>query len=314
MVGKKNKKSVNGKIHYGNKTYRVLNAPLEKKIVKKLENYKGEKKWHNALSPWKTMQLSWKIEENKLYLEKLYTNGLLEELTGSNKIFASWINELQLLVDDKTICKTYEQKNSFLKEQTILYLYFDNGVLIKEEKEEELYTEIDINDELDRYPTYATFCMDSNDLLIYLEDDAMQDSEDQLLPLFSTFIDRMLDENYDGITLDKSDLKEVLLRGDVVYFSFVHGKKEHMENIIASLISSVTNENILNPKGCLLSLTVNQKYPRKSIISMIEEIDVGLKFDYEPLEPDLKEPFYVGTRYMNGMKEDEISIMILVSI
>jgi hypothetical protein len=316
-MSKMHKNTVYGKLDYRHKIYGVLNAPLSDEIVEKLENlekYHCEKKWVDSAAPWKTTQLVWVMEGEKLYLEKLYTDGLLEELTGSKRVLATWVSELKLLVDEKTICKTYEQKNSYLKEQITLYLHFDKGVLLTEERQETLYTDIGINDEIVRSPSYTTFSISSNDLLIYLEDEGMQPGEDQLLPIFSTFIDQMLEKDDAGISLDISNLKEVLKQGDVALFAFANGKEKNIEKIVSSLISSVTNENILNVKGCLLYLMVNKRYPRKSILNVIEDIDVALKFNYEPLEADKNEPFYVGTRFANGMDEDEISIMILVSI
>jgi hypothetical protein len=59
---------------------------------------------------------------------------------------------------------------------------------------------------------------------------------------------------------------------------------------------------------------INEKYPRKSVIKIIETIDEGFNFNFEPLTPELKEPFYTGTRFNNDMDDDEVSIMILVTI
>jgi hypothetical protein len=305
------KNIVNGKLQYKSQNYKVLNTLLSDEIVKKLEEYHGEKKWVDPTAPWKTMPLLLVLEGDKLYLTKLYVDGLLEELMGSDKIFASWIDKLELLLEDKTICKTYEQKDSYLNEQTRLYLSFDKGVFLTEKKQTELYRDIEPKNNIDQYLAYTTFRINSNDLLIYLEDD-MQVEEDQLLPIFSIFINEMLEENDDGISLDMSDLKEVLQKGDVALFSSAKGRD--IEKIVNSLISSVTNEYLLNPKGCLMNLMVNRKYPRKSILTIIKDIDVGLKFNFEPLEPNMKVPFYVGTRYIDKMDEDEVLIMILVSI
>jgi len=305
------KNTVMGKLQYKNQGYSVLNAPLSDEIVKKLETYHGETKWVNSAAPWKPMQLLWVLEEDKLYLTKLYVDGLLEELMGSNKIFASWVDELKLLVEDRTICKTYEQKDSYLKEEIRLHLNFNKGIFLTEEKQTELYINIETKNNIDRYSAYSTFRIDSNNLLIYLEDN-MQSGEDELLFIFSDFINEMLKENDDGISLDMVDLKEVLKKGDIALFASVKGK--NIDKIVGSLVNSVTDENLLNPNGCLLQLMVNRKYPRKSIIKIIEDVDVGLKFNFEPLEADMNIPFYVGTRYIDEMDEDEVSIMILVSI
>ncbi len=301
---------IHGKLQYKNRKYGVLNASLSDEIAKKVEEYDGDKKWIDPSSPWRAPQLLWVLEENKLYLEKLYVDGLLEELMGSNKIFASWIDELQLLIEDKTICKTYEKKDSYLKEKITLHLDFDKGVFLREEKQAKLYTNIETKNNIDRYTAYTTFRMDSNDLRIYLEDE-MQAGEDQLLPIFSDFITNMLSED-DDISLDMDDLKEVLSRGDEAIFAYITGKD--IDKLIRSLISSITNENLLNPKGCLLHLMINKKYPRKSIIKIIEEINEGFNFDFEPLEGDIKAPYYAGTRFVNALDEDEVSVMILVSI
>lgn len=290
--------------------YGVLNASLSDQIVKKLESYNGDKQWTDPSAPWQTPEFLWTLEEGKLYLSELYVEGLLEELMGKKRILASWIKKLELLVEDRTVCKTYEQKDSYLKEYIILRLKFSVGVFRNEEKEKILYTTIEPKSNIERYSAYTTLRMDSNDLMIYLEDN-MQLEQDQLLQLYSVFIDEMLDE-YDEISLDMHDLKDVLSRGDDALFLSVKGKD--IDSMINSLVSSVTNENILNPKSCLLHLTVNQKYPRKSIIKIIETIDEGFNFNYEPLKPELKEPFYTGTRFDNNLDDDEVSIMILATV
>jgi len=304
------KYNIQGEIRYKGKKYGVLNAPLNDEIIKKLSEYQGEKRWIDSSAPWKTPQLFWELEEGKLYLVKLYTDGLLDELMGSSKVLAVWVDELILFVEDKAVCKTYERKNSYLKEKSILQLSFVKGFFLSEEKQTKLYTAIEIKNNVDRSAVYTTFHMDSNDLLIYLEDD-MESGEDQLLPLFTDFIHQMLDED-DEISLDKDELKEVLMRGDDTFFAYVKGKD--VDKIVGSLISTLTNENLLSPKGCLLHLTINKKYSRKYVIRIIEKIDHGLEFDYEPLKPELKAPFYAGTRFVDGMDEHEVSIMILVSI
>ena len=305
------KNTVNGKLQYRSQKYRVSDTPLSDEILKKLEAYHGEKEWIDPVAPWRSMPLLWVLEGDKLYLEKLYVTGLLEELMGSEKIFASWIDELKLLVDNKTICKTYRQKDSYLKEEVSLHLSFNKGVFLSEEKQTELYINIESKNNIERDLAYTTFRINSNDLLVYLEDD-MLPGEDQLLPIFSDFINDMLEENNDGISLDMSDLKEVLQKGDLALFASVKGK--NIAKIVASLVSSLTNEGLVTPKGCLLNLMVNKKYPRKSILEIVKDIDVGLKFNFEPLEPDMKDPFYVGTRFIDSMDEDEVAIMILVSI
>ena len=304
------KSTVNGKLRYKNKMHGVMNAPLSDKIVKKLEAYAGDKQWTDPSAPWKTAELLWTLEDGNLYLSKLYVEGLLEELMGKKRILATWIKKLELLVEDRTICKTYEQKDSYLKEYIILHLKFSRGIFRNEEKEKVLYTTIEPKNNIERYSAYTTLSMDSTDLLIYMEDN-MQPGQDQLLPLYSTFIDEMLDED-DDISLDKDDLKDVLGRGDDALFLSVKGKD--IDKIINSLVSSITNENILNPKSCLFHLTINQKYPRQSIIKIIKMIDEGFDFNYEPLEPELKVPFYAGTRFDNDLDKDEMYIMILVTI
>lgn len=307
-VSKKNK--VNAELQYKNKTYGVLNAPLSDEIVKKLESYNGDKKWIDTSAPWRTPQLLWTLEEDKLYLSNLYVDGLLEELMGSPKVLASWVDELKLLIEDRTICKTYEEKDSYLKKQIINHLFFNKGLFHKEEKETELYTSKESKNNIDRDTVYTTLRMNSNDLRIYLEDD-MQSGQDQLLSIFSALVGQMLDK-YDDISLDMDDLKDVLSRGDDALFSYVKGKD--IDKIIDSLVSSVTNENLLSPKGCLLHLMISEKYPRKSAIKIIETIDEGFNFNFEPLKPELKEPFYTGTRFNNDLDDDEVSIMILVTI
>ena len=309
-MGIPEKSTVNGKLQYKNRWHKVLNAPLSDEIMHKLETYQGDKKWIDPTAPWKTMPLVWKMEEGKLYLVKLYIDGLLEELTGSDRVFASWVNELKLFVEDKTICRTYEPKEDYVEERIIQLLHFDKGIFLQEEMQTELSASQERKDNRDTYPVYTTVHMDSNDLLIYMEDN-IQSNQDQLLPILSDLIDQMIDED-DDICLDRSDLKNVLQKGDTCIF--VSAKGRDIDEIVGALISSVTDENLLNPKGCLMHLTMSKKYPRRSITKIIEEIDEGLKFNFEPLEPDMKEPFYVGTRIVHGLADDEVAIKMLVSI
>ena len=95
--------------------------------------------------------------------------------------------------------------------------------MLTEEKQTELYISIETKNNIDRYCAYATFRVDSNDLLIYLEDD-MEPGQDQLLPIFTSFIDEILEEHNDGICLDMVDLKEVLKKGNVTLLASVKGK------------------------------------------------------------------------------------------
>jgi hypothetical protein len=303
----------NGRLQYKNRRYKVLNAPLSDEIRKRLETYQGEKKWINPSTPWKTKPLHWLLENGKLYLVKLYTDGLLEELMGSDKVFASWIDELKLFLKDKTICKTHDPKENYVEEHVILHLSFDKGIFLKEEIQTALFTSQERKDRIDRYPLYTTIRMDSNDFLIYLEDRMLTDKvgQDQLLPIYTDFIYQMIDED-DDICLDQADLKHVLQTGEVCVFASAKGRD--IGEIVGALINSVTDENLLSPRGCLVHLTMHKKYPRKSVIKLIEEIDEGLMFDFEPLKPELKEPFYVGTRFVNDLPNDEVAIKMLVSI
>jgi len=304
------KNTVTGKLQYKNRWYKVLNAPLNDGIMQKLETYQGDKKWTDPVAPWKEKPTIWVLEDGKLYLERLYMDDLLEELTGTSRVFASWVNELKLFVDDRVICKTYETKGSYLNERQIVHLKFNKGIFLSEEKETELYTKIETKNNIDRDAAYTTLHMNSNDLLVYMED-GMKTGEDLLLPLFADLIDQMLDEG-DEISLDRDDLKEVLSRGDDAFF--VHVKGKDLDKMVRSVISSVTDENILYPKACLLHLTMHKKFSRNSVIKIIENIDEGLQFNFEPLQPDMKAPFYAGTRFVHGLAEDEVVIKILVSI
>jgi len=302
--------TINGKLQNKHRWYKVIDAHLSDEIVQKLETYHGDKKWNDPAAPWRTMPLLWKMEEGKLYLVKLYVNGLLEELTGSDKIFASWVDELNLFVEDKTICKMHEEKESYVEERIVLHLRFDKGIFLHEERRTEFFSSADRKEKIDPYPMYTTVRMVSSDLLIYMEDD-IESEQDQLLPILSDLIDDMIDED-DDISLDQTDLKEVLEKGNMCVFASAKGR--NIDEIVGSLINSVTDENLLSPKGCLLHFRMNKNYPRRSVTKIIEAIDEGLQFNFEPLEPELKEPFYVGSRFVHGLAEDEIAIRILVSL
>ena len=302
--------TADGKLRYRKRWYKVIDAPLSDEIIEKLNTYRGDKEWNDPAAPWRTMPLLWELEEGRLYLVKLYTDGLLEELTGSEKLFASWVDALDLLVEEKTVCKMHEQEENYVEERILLRLLFDKGVFLHEEKRTELFPSAERKELIARYPLYTTVRMVSSDLLIYMEDE-IGSERDQLLPLMSELIEDMIDED-DDISLDEAELKEVLERGETCLFASVEGRD--IDTIVGSLIHSVTDEKLLTAKGCLLHLRMHKKFPRKSVAKIIEAVDEGLEFNFEPLEPELKEPFYVGSRFVHGLAEDEIAIRILVSL
>ena len=304
------KEVLNGKLQYKKKMYSIFNAPLNDELIQKLEDYDGDKKWIDHAAPWKPLPLIWELEDDKLYLVKLYTEGLLEELIHTDRYFASWVERLDLLLDEKMICKIEEDNQGYLKEQNRLHLTFDKGVLVSEEEETVIYRTAEHKNNTERHAAYATCRMSSNNLLIYLED-KIQDEEDQLLSMFSDFIELIIDDN-DEISLDRDELKEVLESGETVYLASVKGKD--IDTMVSSLISTLTHEGLSIIKGCLLHLEVHKKYPRKSIIQIIEKIDEGFNFNYEPLKPELIAPYYTGTRFNWHLDEKTVSIMILVTI
>ena len=114
-----------GELLYRGKKYGVLNGfKINQDMLKKYNQYRGDKRCLYSSAPWYTTNVSWVIEDNKLYLTQLCGKGLLQELFGSEKILADWVSEMQLLKNHEKVCKTYEIRGSTLNRIKILNLSY----------------------------------------------------------------------------------------------------------------------------------------------------------------------------------------------
>ncbi len=299
------KETIWGELLYGGKKYGVLNGfHLGQEREEKLGKYIGGKIWMGSTAPWATVKVEWSIQGDKLYLTKLLNEGVMKKILGSEKILADWIEKLELLVEHRRICKTYEKRGCYLNEIKTLQLIFDQGNLVKVSENTELYRSIEMRNYIDRNQTYATLHIDSRDLFDYLENEERQPKEDQLFPILSNSINQMLqDGGENDISLGIEDLKSVLNEGDLAIFTSVKGR--NIDEMAESLADSVA-DGLLEAKGCLMCLTMNENYPIASIEKLVNEIDRKMGLN--------DRPFYFGTLLDGKLGKDEILIRILMSV
>ena len=295
-----------GEVLYEGKKYGVLYGfHLGKEIEEKLGEHIGGKIWMGSTALWATVKVEWSIEGDKLYLTKLLTDGTMKKLLGRKRILADWVDELELLVEHRRICKTYEKRGSYINEIKTLRLTFNQGKLIDVSEKTELYRSIEMRNYIDRNSAYATLRIDSRDLLDYVDNKESRPSEDQLFPPLLNMLDQMLKEGgKNDINLGIEDLKNVLKEGDHSVLASVKGS--NIDEILDSLVDSMTDNGLLKMKSCLLHLTMNDNYPISSVKKIVDYIERKLDID--------ESPFYFGTQLSNELVEDEILIRILVSI
>jgi len=308
-----NKYTTWGDLLYEGKNYGVLYGfHIHQEIWSKMERYKGETGCLKSTAPWATIKVTWSIEEDKLYLTKLCSNGLLKELVGSEKILADWVDKLELLVKNRRVCKTYEKRNSYINEIKTLHLTFDKGNLVNMLENTELCKSIELRNYLDDeakdycFSPLATLRMDSVTLIDYLKGNII----DLIFPSVANFIDSIT-ENKDVVVIALSieDVKDVLKNSEVAVMASVQGKE--VEKMVSSVVYSLT-EGVLQPKGCLVRLTMNnEQYPLNIVEDLITNLGSKLGFDEEEAD---EYPFIIGAKTDNTMKSDDIKIEVLVGI
>jgi len=294
-----------GTIQYKGNEYGVLQTGLSDELAKKITNLERESRLLPYTSaPW-MHKIDWCIEDGKLYLTKLYSEEFHKIVFGNTaRVFADWVNEMKLLVHHKLICKTYEQRGSYLNEMETLILSFDKGVFLEEQKETELYRSIELKNYIDQYNGYATLRIDSIDLLNYLRDDKKPEY-DETFPLILRFVDQMIQQgSKDDISLDIEDVKSVLKEGDIAVFASAKG--DDIEEMVGSLVSSITDE-ILKAKGCLVQLIMYKDYPLRDIEKIVNCFESVLKMDNNTL-------FILGIKTNNIQEENCVIIKIMISI
>lgn len=294
-----------GEILYRGESYGVLYGfHLNEEIWEKKEEYTGDKGCVKSTAPWATIKVSWSIEDDKLYLTKLCSDELLKEIVGSERILAVWVGELELLVEHRKICKTYERRGSYINEIKTLQLTFNQGKLMNVSVNTELYRSIEMRNYIGRNPAYATYRIDSRDLLSYVENEEWRPKEDQLFPVLSNMLEQMFQAgSKDDMSLGIKDLKNILKDGDLAVFGSAKGS--NIDEMVDSLAESMTDE-FLKVKGCLTRLTMNRHYPIASTERLVNEIERKMSLH--------DRPFYFGTLLSDELAEDEIVIRILVGI
>ncbi len=295
-----------GEVLYEGEKYGVLYGfHLGEEREEKLGKYIGGKIWMGSTAPWATVKVEWSIEENKLYLTKLLTNGTMKKLLGSEKILADWVEELELLVEHRRICKTYEKRGCYLNEIKTLRLTFDKGSLIDASEKTELYRSIEIRKYIDSNPAYATLSIDSRDLRSYVDNEESKPSEDQLLPELLSMLDLMLQKGGENdISLGSKDLQNVMREGDLTVLTSARGS--NINEMLGSLVDSITDNGLHDAKGCLLHLTMHNNHPISSVKNIVDYLESNLDVG--------ESPFYFGTQLSDEFIEDEVLIRILVSI
>jgi len=324
MMSVPSKNTVWGEVVYEGKTYGVLDGfHLSEEMWEKYNQYDGYAGCIKSTAPWATTKVSWSIEEDKLYLTGLCSEGLLTKLFGSEKILADWIDEMKLLINHRKVCKTYDEIGSYLSEMDTLHLSLDQGDIVEKHSETELYISRELKnyidcgkkDEVYWSPSYATLRMESMGLLDCLNDSTALQAKDQIFPVMTNFIDQMIQKGgEDDISLGIEDVKNVIKQGDLAVFGSAKGND--IDTMVASLVYSMTDE-VLKAKGCLIHLTMNKKYPISNIKSIVNGFESKLGFDKEdPLDAYIpnRNIFVFGTRLSDEIGDDEVLIRVLLSV
>ena len=304
------KNTIWGYMIYKGKEFGVLSAPLSDEIVEKINSCNAEKNLLPYTSaPWKYKKY-WSIEDGRLFLTKLYSEEFHRAVFGGNeKVPADWVDKVEILAKHRLICRTYEQRGSYLNEMETLNLSFEEGRLVDEQRETELYTSsIELRNYIDRNKRYATLCIDSVDLLNYLIDDTGPE-DDQVFPMVSDFISHMtLQGTKDDISLDMKDVQTVLKKGDLAVFASAKGSD--IDEMVGSLVDSMTDE-ILKPKGCLIHFGMNRDFPIEKVEHIVNQFEEKLDLDKEAPSNFY---FIFGTQMRDDMRENEVLIRVLLSI
>jgi len=295
-MGTVTKKSVWGELHYGGKTYGVLNGfEVSEQVWKKLTGEGEKSEMDSGTAPWQRMKFSWYIEDYKLYLTKEYSEAFLSNYFEGKSLFVDWIDELVLLDEHRKICRTHEKKGSYLDELKTLRVHFAKGEVTDVTKENEIYTSIEMRDYIDPPPSFATLRIESQDQLFYLDYPEKQPKEDRLLPLLLGYLDEMpLCAKQGDKVLDKEVVKSILKKGDVVVYTSAKGS--NAEEMVDALVESVT-EGVLQAKRCLVQLTTNSEYSEEKVRQVFELMKKRLGFDrHDPLDAYIPErrPFVVS--------------------
>ncbi len=304
-----------GEVLYEDKLYGVLGSfHLSEEIAEKYDRYSGDKGCIKSTAPWETIKVSWIIEEDRLYLTGLCGEGLLTELFDSEKIIADWVSEMELLVEHRRICKTYETRNSYLSEMKVLYLKLDRGSIVSRRNETEIYRSNELRNYIDSHQSYATLRINATDLMWYLED-GKSPSGDQFFPIVLDHIKQMTQKgSEDDISLTIEDVKSILKNGQLAVFG--SAKRSDIDEMVGSLLDSMTDE-VLEAKGCLMHFTMHKDYPLVNIKKIVSSFEKKLGYDREdPLEAYVpnRNIFIFGTRLSDEMGEDGVLIRVLLSI
>ena len=332
-----------GYILFENKEYGVLSSELSNEIMEKLKNYQKnnnsndstritsendihnenddlEKKinkiYEDIYAPPLGSNMEWCIENNQLFLTRLYTEEIHKKIFGSEeKILVDWVSEMKLLVKHQKVCKTYEKRNSYLNKMDILYLSLEQGNIIDKRSEIEYYTSIEMKNYIENEdkivwsPPYATLRIESMKLLDYLENKTTQEVADEIFPVMSNLIEVMIQKGgKDDISLGTEDVKAILKDGEVAVFASAKGSD--IDEMVASLIYSMTDE-VLKAKGCLMYLTTNKDYPISDVEKIVNGFESKLGFDKED---SLDTYFIFGTQLSDEMGDDEVLIRVLLGI
>ena len=299
------KNTVWGYLEYEGREFGILQTQFSDDLREKMDRVNRELQLLPYTSaPWRYKHY-WSIENGRLYLNRLYSDEFHSAVFGSGeRILADWVDEMKLLREHKFICRTYQQRGSYLNEMKTTILRFEQGTLIDEKRETKLYISIEMKRYIDAIKRYAFIQIDTIDLLNYLMNENPP-KEDLNYSLISDFIITITDKSgQDDIRVDMDDIYTILKRGDIARFASAKGAD--IEEMAESLIASVTDE-ILQPKGTILHITANSEYPQEKISYIYNLFE-------KKVCSDTSDIILLGTKFDKHIKDNEVFIRVITAI
>jgi len=140
-----------GKIDFEGKTYGILSAPIDKKLYAKIYQIGLEYGFGFTVSGPSNVHYYFTVEEKKLHLKEIKYNhfcsylqdkidfksdtNFIKQITGSEKIFASWANGIiKAVVSSKNIGGDINK----IFDRDILMITVKKGIIIKCQKKHEV--------------------------------------------------------------------------------------------------------------------------------------------------------------------------------
>ncbi|ADV46181.1 hypothetical protein [Nitratifractor salsuginis] len=264
------KDTIWGYLKYKGKSYGVLSAPITDELRERINRCNQEKELLPYTSaPWRYKK-EWSLEDGKLYLTKLYSEEFHKEVFGTiEKVFADWVDRMEILIEDRRICKTYQHQGEYLHEIRYIELNFDKGVLIDSYEKSELYTRIDLVNYIERNDRITTLRIDITELLAYLWDDRRPPNDLLWLRIEETIELMISKKEKGGSSVSREKLIDIFKFGDSAVVAHLRGND--IEQMIDSLIDTVTDE-VIQIKGYALHIMTGIENSEKVFEQVLNKV------------------------------------------